>query len=71
MKNRDFEYKGIKFHLNDNGNRDSSRREFEGKYQLLFWNDHYERWMALGTVKTKKEAQQWVKNLYKHHLYPY
>jgi len=63
MKNRDFTYKGIKFHLNDNGLPNSPRREFEGKYQLLFWHKGCERWQQLCTVDTKKEAKELVKTL--------
>lgn len=34
MKYRDFTYKGIKFHLNDNWN--GANREYEGKYDVVF-----------------------------------
>lgn len=61
MKNRDFIYKKTRFHLNDNGSHNSPRREFEGKYQLLFWHDGYERWQQLCTVDTKKEAMEYVR----------
>ena len=57
--NRDFTYKGIKFHLNDNGNR-----EFEGKYKLLFWHEGYERWQQCTTVDSKKEAMEYAKKNY-------
>lgn len=57
--NRDFTYKGIKFHLNDNWN--GANREFEGKYQLLFWHEGYERWQQICTVDTKKEAMEYVR----------
>ena len=59
MKNRDFTYKGIKFHLNDNWN--GANREFEGKYKLLFWHEGYERWQQICTVNTKKEAMEYVR----------
>ena len=60
MKNRDFIYKGVKYHLNDN----SRRNEFEGKYILLFWNDSFLRWQRVGTFDTKKEAAAYVKENY-------
>lgn len=63
--NRDFSYKGIKFHLNDNGNPGDTRREFEGKYYLLWWNEPYGRWQSLTTVNTKKEALHAVREFYK------
>lgn len=62
--NRDFTYKGIKFHLNDNGNKGDSRREFEGKYILLMWHEGYGKWMQKTIVDTKKEALQYVKDNY-------
>lgn len=65
MKIRDFEYKGIKFHLNDNGGPGSQRREIEGKYLLLFYNESYDRWQSIGAVDSKKEAILTVKELYK------
>lgn len=55
--NRDFEYKGLDFHLNDN-----YPSEFEGKYVLLWWNDLRCQWQRQITCDTKKEALQWVKN---------
>lgn len=63
--NRDFSYKGIKFHLNDNGNLGDARREFEGKYCLLWWNEPYGRWQSLITVDTKTEALHAVREFYK------
>jgi hypothetical protein len=63
MKNRDFTYKGIKFHLNDNWN--GANREYEGKYWLMWWNEPYERWQSLITVDTKKEAENTVREFYK------
>ena len=59
MMNRDFTYKGIKFHLNDNWN--GANREFEGKYNLLFWHEGYERWQQICTVNTKNEAMEYVR----------
>lgn len=63
MKNREFKYKGVTFHLNDNSS--SPLREFEGKYRLLFWHEGYERWMELGCVNSKTEAQEWVRKMHK------
>lgn len=60
MKNRDFSYKGIKYHLNDN----IPRGEFEGKYKLLFWHEGRKGWHYLCTVDTKKEAMEYVKKNY-------
>ena len=59
MKNRDFIYKGIKYHLNDNIGTET--RYWEGKYKLLFWHEGYERWQQLCTVNTKKEAMSYIK----------
>lgn len=60
MKNRYFTYKGIQFHLNDNGRHN----EFEGKYILLFWNEGRERWQQIINCNTKKEALNYVKRNY-------
>lgn len=57
--NRDFTYKGIKFHLNDNTGTEV--RYWEGKYKLLFWHEGYERWQQICTVNTKKEAMEYVR----------
>lgn len=65
MKIRDFKYKGFKFHLNDNGSPNSSWREYEGKYDLLCYNDAYNRWESITKVDTKKEALIFVKEYYK------
>ena len=59
MINRSFQYKGIRFHLNDNGRKN----EFEGKYILLFFHEGYEAWLPLYSVNSKKEAIDIVKNL--------
>lgn len=59
MINRDFTYKGIKFHLNDNIGTEV--RYWEGKYKLLFWHEGYERWQQICTVNTKKEAMEYVR----------
>ena len=69
MKNREFKYKGITFHLNDN-NHDYDKY-YEGKYILLFWHIGYEKWMELCTVVTKKEALEHVRYLYKNYYYPF
>ena len=60
MKNRDFTYKGIKFHLNDNVGENV--RYWESKYKLLFGNEEYKRWQQICTVESKKEAREFVKN---------
>ena len=64
--NREFEYKGIRFHLNENGRKGDSWLEFEGKYKLLWWNEIRERWQQLCTVDSKKEAKQYIKENYKY-----
>lgn len=61
MIKRDFQYKGIRFHLNDN----ERRNEYEGRYNLLFFHCGYEAWLPLYTVDSKKEAIDLVKNLAK------
>jgi len=60
MKNRDFTYKGVKYHLNEN----SRRNEFESKYILLVWNEYRERWQQIATCDSKKEALTYVKENY-------
>jgi len=60
MKNRDFIYKGVKYHLNDN----RPRNEFEGKYNLLFYNDSFDRWQKIINCDSKKEAVAYVKKNY-------
>lgn len=60
--NRDFTYKGIEFHLNDNWN--SPLSEYEGKYNLLFYHKGYERWQQCTTVDSKKEAMEYAKKNY-------
>lgn len=57
MKNRDFTYKGIDFHLNNN----EYHNEFEGKYTLLFFHQGYEKWMRITTCDSKKEAMEYVR----------
>lgn len=69
--NRDFTYRGLPFHLNDNGSPNSPRREFEGKYVLLFWDVAYDSWRSAGTVSSKKEALERARFLYKDKRYPY
>ena len=59
MKNRDFIYKGVKYHLNDN-----IKNEFEGKYNLLFYNDSFDRWQKIITCDSKKEAIAYIKENY-------
>lgn len=65
MKYRDFTYKGIKFHLNDNGCPNSPRREFEGKYDVVFWNGAKQRWQSLFKANSKAEAEYTVREYYK------
>lgn len=67
MIKRSFQYKGIRFHLNDN----ERKNEYEGKYILLFFHCGYEKWMSLGTVDTKKEAMSLVKRLAKKNERPF
>lgn len=62
--NRDFTYKGIKFHLNDNGTKGSARSEFEGRYALLMWHEGYEKWIQKCTVDTKQDALRYVRDNY-------
>lgn len=69
MKYRDFAYKGIKFHLNDNWN--GANREFEGKYDVVFYHEGYERWMSLFKADTKAEAEHTVRMFYKEKRHPY
>ena len=54
LVNRDFKYKGRKFHLNDN----YRHNEFEGRYVLLFWHCGWKRWQSITTVDSKKEAKE-------------
>lgn len=54
--NRDFTYKDVKFHLNDN----KGNREFEGKYDLMFWTG-YTGWRKIGTCSSKKDAKELIK----------
>ena len=68
---REFTYKGIKFHLNTNGLPNDPRREIEGRYILLYWNDGYERWQALTTTDTKAEAMEYLKTIYRKHWHPF
>lgn len=59
---RDFHYKELDFHLNDN----HGNREFEEKYDLLFWHQGYERWQKCANVNSKKEALEYVKSNYSY-----
>lgn len=63
MKYRDFTYKGIKFHLNDNWN--GANREYEGKYDVVFWHEGYEHWQSLFKANTKADAEYTVRQFYK------
>lgn len=49
LKNRDFIYKGLQFHLNDA----KYHNEFTPKYLLMFWNDSFG---YLIVHKTKRHA---------------
>lgn len=63
---RDFTYRGIKFHLNDNWN--GANREFEGKYKLLWWHEwekDHGYWAELITVNSKAEAMRALREFYK------
>lgn len=59
---REFVYKDIKFYLNDN----RSRTEFEGRYNLLYWNELREKWMRIMNVDSKKEAIAWVRENWRY-----
>lgn len=61
--NRDFTYKNIHFHLNDNYDIHNKppRAEFEGRYILMMWHEGYERWQRLINVSTKAEAEEYVR----------
>jgi hypothetical protein len=59
MKYRDFTYKGIKFHLNDN----KGNREFEGKYDVVWWDGT--RWQSLFKANSKAEAKYTVRQFHK------
>jgi hypothetical protein len=64
LKNRDFTYRGVKFHLSDN----MWKNEFEGKYKVMFYNEAFNRWQHIGTVDSmkaaRKVAQDWFKYNY-------
>ena len=49
---KDFEYHNIKFHLNDN----YSNSEFESRYNLVYWNVHFEKWISIGTCNGIEDA---------------
>lgn len=51
LKNRDFFYKGLQFHLNDV----KYHNEFTPKYLLMFWNDSFGYWQEQIHVGSKKE----------------
>ena len=65
--NRDFTYKGVRFHLNDrrHGN------EFTPKYCLVYFNESRGCWHEIGHVSSKKEAMEIAKQDYKIHAGPY
>lgn len=64
-KYRDFNYRGIRFHLNDNGTPNNPRHEYEGKYWLMWWNEPCSRWQSIITVNNKAEALRAVREFYK------
>lgn len=49
LKNRDFIYKGLQFHLNDS----KYHNEFTPKYLLMFWNDSFGYWQEQIHVGSK------------------
>lgn len=63
LKNRDFTYKGLKFHLNDA----KYHNEFTPKYLLIMWHEGYGYWQEQIHVNSKKEALQYIKECEKSH----
>lgn len=51
LKNRDFIYKGLQFHLNDS----KYHNEFTPKYLLMFWNDSFGYWQEQIHVVQKRK----------------
>lgn len=65
---RDFEYGGLRFHLNDN----SCRMEYEGKYRVLFWNEAYGHWQDAGyTCSSLREAAKFARIYCERRHYPF
>lgn len=63
LKNRDFTYKGLKFHLNDR----KYHNEFCPKYLLIMWNENWGYWQEEIHVNSKTEAMQYIKECEKNH----
>ena len=61
--NRDFNYKGLKFHLNDA----KYHNEFTPQYLLMVWHEGYGYWQEQAHVNSKKEAIQYIKECEKAH----
>lgn len=60
---RDFNYKGYKFHLNDNRKGISKANyEFFPKYKLLYYD--IDRWIAIGCFDTKAQAKEFARRYY-------
>ena len=57
LKNRDFTYKGLRFHLNDA----KYHNEYTPKYLLMWWNEGREYWQEQIHVSSKKEAMLYIK----------
>lgn len=70
MKHRDFKYKELNFHLNDNYNIHNKppRAEFEGRYKLLMRMEdddgNFIRWQGITTVDSKEYAMELVAKRY-------
>ena len=60
LLNRDFQYNGIKYHINDN----PYHNEYEGKYKLMYWVTYAGRWQSAGTFNTIKGAKEFIKKLW-------
>lgn len=63
LKNREFIYKGLQFHLNDS----KYHNEFTPKYLLMFWNDSFGYWQEQIHVGSKKEALAYIRKCEKSH----
>ena len=57
LKNRDFTYKGKRFHLNDA----KYHNEFTPKYLLMVWREDWGYWQGEIHVNSKKEAMEYIK----------
>ena len=63
LKNRDFIYKGLQFHLN----YAKYHNEFTPKYLLMFWNDSFGYWQEQIHVGSKKEALAYIRECEESH----